>query len=540
MTYTLSMICEVLKSYRGSPHITQNEMRAYRGVMLLPEDGADMEKDILYVCRLTEALKRGKTKPGHHYLCIRDRFWDADETEDFLNGIIVISENNDVPWLFNLVQQRCLQLAEWESQMQQAIIDDSGYQRLLDISEPLLRNFTAVLDSTYKLLAYTRNLPNDDPINIELVKTGYHSEETIKLFQSRKRFKLYDEAHGLIISPPGEISSRYECVSRWCRYGGVNMLHAVMVCSSIPLSSELTELFNILMKYIEIVFLKEQKQLQTPFTIYSSFISDMLYGDLTSPHLIAEQAKRVDIPYSGGLSDVYRIVFEDNAIVLIGRFVQELSSYLPRSKIISKDYEICVLNIYSADQAATETTANLEKITPLLEKYKALCGVSEKFSTLPELRDSFLQASRAQGIGYRLYNLGIHWSENKDIAESFFPHKNGRVFYYNDIFIYYMIYLGESGRLDAFKNTPYIRAIEALQKYDKEHDGNLVEILYCYLMCERRATAAGNLLHMHRNNVLYHIGRITEITGTDLDDYWVRLKLMIAFHYLEFKAATSD
>ncbi len=539
MKYTINMVFEVLKPYRGSPHISQDEIREYKWVMLLPEEADDMKEDILYVCRLTEALKRTATAPGYHYLCIRDRFWDADETEDFLRGMIVINENRDVPWLLSLVQQRFLQLAEWESNLQKAVIDDSGYQKLLDLSEPIIGNFTAVLDSTYKLLAYTKNLPNNDPINIDLVRNGYHTEKTIKLFQSRKRFKVYEEEHGLITSPPGEISSRYECVSKWCRYGGVNLIHTVMVCSEVPLSKELTEKFEILMKHIEIVFLKEQKLQQTPSKIYSSFISDILYGDLLSPHLIAEQSKRADIPFTGNF-DVYRIVFKDNAIVLIGRFVQELSSYLPRSKIISKDYEICVLNIYSSPQIETETRKNLEKITPLLEKYRGFCGVSEKFNSLPDLKDSFMQAARAEGIGNKLYSTGNFWDTGTEIFESFNPFKSSCIFHYNDVYIFYMIYLAQSSKLNSFKNTRYIRAIETLQKHDREHDGNLLEILYCYLLCERRATTAGNLLHMHRNNVLYHVGRITEITGIELDDYWVRLKLMIAFHHLQLNAAMED
>ena len=538
MIYTFNMVCEILKPYRGSPHITAAQVRDYTWVMLLPEDENEMKYDILYVCRLTEALKRGERSPGYHYLCIRDRFWDVDENDDFLNGIIVINENKDVPWLLNLVQNRFLQLAGWESQLQQAVIDDCGYQKLLDLSEQILNNFTAVLDSTYKLLAYTKNLPNDDPINIELVRKGYHSEETIKIFQSRKRFKVYEEEHGLIISPPGEVISRYECVSKWCRYGGVNLMHSVMVCSNAPLSTASTELFNILMNYIDIIFIKEQKQLQTPFKIYSSFLNDVLYGELDNPHLIAEQAKRVDIPFTGNF-DVYRIVFDDNAIVLVGRFVQELSSYLPRAKIISKDYEICILNLYDRPGIDEETKDNLNRIMPILEKYNGTCGVSEKFASLSELRDSFSQATRAQSIGHKLYCLGNHWRIGKDIHESFFPYKNGRVFFYNDIYIYYTIYLAQSNRLDAFKNTRYILAIEALQQHDQEHDGNLVEVLYCYLLSERRATAAGKLLHMHRNNVLYHIGRITDITGLQLDNYWVRLKLMLAFHCLEFNAANE-
>ena len=175
----------------------------------------------------------------------------------------------------------------------------------------------------------------------------------------------------------------------------------------------------------------------------------------------------------------------------------------------------------------------------MLDKYNGLCGISEMFTSLAELRDSFSQATRAQGIGHKLYSLGNFWDVGKDIHDSFFPYENSRIFYYNDIYIFYMIYRAQSGRPNAFKNTRYIRAIEKLQKHDREHDSNLVEILYCYLLSERRATTAGNLLHMHRNNVLYHIGRITEITGIGLDSYWVRLKLMIAFHCLEFNAANE-
>jgi DNA-binding PucR family transcriptional regulator len=62
-------------------------------------------------------------------------------------------------------------------------------------------------------------------------------------------------------------------------------------------------------------------------------------------------------------------------------------------------------------------------------------------------------------------------------------------------------------------------------------------VLYAYLTSERRATTAGRTLHMHRNSVLYHITRIEDLAGISLDDYWTRLKLLLAFHFMELKAS---
>ena len=50
---------------------------------------------------------------------------------------------------------------------------------------------------------------------------------------------------------------------------------------------------------------------------------------------------------------------------------------------------------------------------------------------------------------------------------------------------------------------------------------------------ERKATETGQQLHMHRNNVIYRISRIEELTGLSLDDHGTRLGLEISFLMLE-------
>ena len=529
--FTKNIVIETLQQYRGEHHLDKSSNPVFKWVALLPEDPGEMEQDILYVCMFSEALERNLKTPGYYYACIRDRFTDYDEDGEAQNGILIINENRTLSWLFNTIQQRFLEISEWVKKMQAALIDNCDYQYLTDLCEPILNNFVSIFDSSYTLLAYTKNIACHDPINVAALEKGYHSDEALQKFRDRKRFEVYEQEQGAVVSAPGVIC-RFEIVTKWCRYGGELLLQVVMECSQTPLSLAYVDLFNIFMENVQICFLRQQRT--NPSQIYSSLLNEMLYGDLDNPFHIGERAKSSNVPFSG-LFDTYRIVFDDNSTILIGRFVQELMTFLPESKIIAHKYEVVVHNIHNSTIDYKQSLSNLPKLVPLLEKYGAMCGVSECFSTLPELKKAYVQATRAQALGVQLRTLGNSWNFDKEVFEATRIERSNNIFYYNDVYIYLALHYAQSGQFDAFGNTFYNRALINLWKYDKDNNTRLVQILYAFLISERRATSAGRLLNTHRNNVLYHVAHIEEITGIDLNDYWARLKLMLAFHFFELK-----
>ena len=530
---TKNIVIELLQPYRGSHYLDAIAEPEFKWISLLPDSPDEMKPDILYACLLSAAMQCNIANPGYFYLCIRDRFTDDDEDSEALKGIIVINENKDVSWLFNLVQRRFMEINEWILKMQTALIDNCDYQRLTDLSETVLKNFVSIFDSSYTLLAYTKNISCQDPVNITMLEKGYHTDETMQKFRDRRRFEIYEQEQGVIVSPPGVIA-QYEIVTKWCRYGDELLLQAVMECSHEPLSLASIDLFEIFMEYIQICFLRYQRT--NPSHIYSSLLSEMLYENLTNPFIIGERAKTSDILFKGNF-DAYRVVFEDNSTVLVGRFVKELTAYLPDSKIIAHKYEIVVLNTYSKSDNK-QSVRNLSKLLPLFEKYGAMCGVSEMFTSLPELKNAYTQATRAQTIGVQLRTLGNYWNFDTAVFEATAFEKtgsNGKVFFYDSIYPYLALHFAQSGPFDAFGNTPHSKSLKKLIEYDKENNTRLVQVLYAHLISERRATAAGRLLNMHRNNVLYHVSRIEDITGLDLNDYWTRLKFMLAFHFIEIQ-----
>jgi PucR family transcriptional regulator, purine catabolism regulatory protein len=72
-------------------------------------------------------------------------------------------------------------------------------------------------------------------------------------------------------------------------------------------------------------------------------------------------------------------------------------------------------------------------------------------------------------------------------------------------------------------------ALTPLIEYDREHGAELLRTLGSFFAgrCSPKETAT--LLGVHRNTVLYRLERIRELTGFDLDDSELRLRLHLAY-----------
>ncbi|MCL2335794.1 MAG: helix-turn-helix domain-containing protein, partial [Firmicutes bacterium] len=521
---TKNIIVETLKQYNVSYHLDSDCNQKYRWVMMLPDDHAEMESDILYICLLCDAIKRNIEKPGYNYLCIQNRSTgdgsdvpEVSKVPEVPAGIIVVNDNRDFSWLVNLMQQRCLKINEWINKMQDALIGNCDYQLLIDLSEPILNNFVAILDSSHRLIAFSKNTGCHNQINASLLEKGYLSGDILKKLGEAKRYAVYARESGVIISPPIEFYAINEAVTKMCRYGGEWLLQVVMECSTTPLSPGMIDLFELFMERIDICFIRQQHT--HPAQKYTSLLSEMLYGDLSDPFIIGERTKNTELPFYG-IFNAYRIVFSDNAVVPIGRFVQELTDYLATSRIVLRDFEVSVLNIYNSSDVQKLSSSYLEKLAPLFEEYGAQCGVSEPFTSLPEFKIACVQATRAQALGVQLRKPENLWQLDAEVLNAVTIKSDNNIFHYNDIYIYYLLYLAKSDAFNVFGNTSSISAFKKLLKYDRDHNTHLVQVLYTHLICERRATLTGKYLHLHRNSVLYHISRIEELIGIDLNDYW--------------------
>jgi purine catabolism regulator len=101
----------------------------------------------------------------------------------------------------------------------------------------------------------------------------------------------------------------------------------------------------------------------------------------------------------------------------------------------------------------------------------------------------------------------------------------GRLTRFEDLGVYRLIFAAERlPELAAFHDD----ALSALIGYDRNHGGDLIRTLKAFFDAKGGPKEAASLLDVHRNTVLYRLERVRDLTGLDLDDADVRLRLHLA------------
>jgi DNA-binding PucR family transcriptional regulator len=163
----------------------------------------------------------------------------------------------------------------------------------------------------------------------------------------------------------------------------------------------------------------------------------------------------------------------------------------------------------------------------LLFPHVASGGVSNNFSGLENLPKAYRQASLALKYSGELCGRESLTDEtNKSDAFALVLFRN-RILH---------CFLGENpiGE-ELWQSGVYSVALEKLHTYDRQHGTNNLRLLYRYLHDDRKATETSNYFHIHRNSVLYRIGKIEELLNLDLNNYEDRLGLEMSLLYLEIR-----
>lgn len=135
-------------------------------------------------------------------------------------------------------------------------------------------------------------------------------------------------------------------------------------------------------------------------------------------------------------------------------------------------------------------------------------GIGRYAQGMQGIRRSHQDARQSLTLGRRLYG-------------------SGHVTDYDELGIYRLILAAE--------NLPEIRtfhdeSLASLIDYDRVHNSNLVQTLEAFFQANCSPKEASSILQVHRNTVLYRLERIADITGQNLDDSDVRLRLHLALY----------
>ena len=531
MEFSANVILSALDGLRIDDHF-KNRVKLLRGISVLPQEGTQLNSDILYVCLLSDMLSHPAHGAGF-FVCVRDRFLSVDAESGIKNTVIV--NELDLGYVYNLLQSWFMRLTDWRFSMQQSLLAAPSYQTLMDLSEGVLNNAIYALDDAYALLAYTKNIESPDPINISLVEQGRHSDDTMEKLRTRHRFGDYIKTNGTYVAKAGDVSE-FESLCRWIRFENEPCVQLVLVFCRTKRTAALTELFEMLAETFQ-QCLRQLYRINSPVLHpRDELVYDLLYNSLGGAHIAAERARAAGIAYRG-FFNVFRILFADTTSVLIGRTMRKLRQILPEALIISKEYEITVLNSFKSEaEIRPESEKKLERIVQDLGSDGLICGVSMCFKTLERAADAASQATSAASFGEKLYKCGKYINVSDSIWRQFLNLDDRHCYFYDELCPYLVMHYYQLGHANRLYNAGIFSAVKRLIEYDRMKNSSLTELLVGYVMYERRATVIGRELHMHRNNVLYGISKINDMLGIDMESPMARYQLMSAFILLGVEA----
>lgn len=521
MYLSLNILVDQLRDMQCELHVELPSTRKFSHSSLLPRDYGQAREEFIYICRLSEALRAAEARPGLTYICLRDRIKDAAETEDRLDGMIVVNENLDMESLFTLIQDAFFRISEWTLSMQDCLIRERPLQDIMTLSEAVIGNTINISDSAFTLLATTTGIDTDDPISTALRQNGYHPESTLQLLGRHRRYEVWEQSRSVFVNDSYTISP-YILVNKVFRFRNTYFTHAVMVCDHHPMTPGLLDLFGLLTDILTIYAERNWEGKSALSHNYDSFLSDLLSGALTQKAEIEERAQYIGLNTSGYFG-LMKLTVAPGMEPSLGRLGRELSEMVLGAQVLLHDQAIVMLSHFQSETSEPRVSqAHLEQF---LERHHARGGVSNRFAGLEHLREAYRQASLALKYSSQL--------RGKDLLPDLPGQMDVPVLCpYEDRVLHCL--LGENPDGEAlWRGSCYGAALRILYEYDRQHNTNNLQLLRAYLWCERKATETGALLHMHRNNVIYRIGRIEKMIGLDLGSQPARLGLELSFLMLE-------
>lgn len=133
-------------------------------------------------------------------------------------------------------------------------------------------------------------------------------------------------------------------------------------------------------------------------------------------------------------------------------------------------------------------------------------GIGRFANDVQQISQSYREAQQALEIGRRLFG-------------------EGKIHYFARLGIYRLLF-----HLYGHQELPefYQETLGPLTESDSRSNNALIETLECFFKCNGNLSETARTMHLHRNSLLYRLGRIEELLGRSLEDPELRLSLLIA------------
>jgi hypothetical protein len=186
MNISLDTLAQNLKLYDPELYLSNNNSEPLSGVKLIERNIERLESDCLYIGKASDLQYLSFNESTINIICIADKTLPKKYTKmDNVNLLILRKSTNLTSLLIEILdyfakeQERNQKL----TRLLKAFTHGKDIQHIVDIGYEVIGNPIFLIDTSFKLLAYTKDINIDDFQWNELIQNGYFRSELVFSFR---------------------------------------------------------------------------------------------------------------------------------------------------------------------------------------------------------------------------------------------------------------------------------------------------------------------------------------------------------------------
>lgn len=467
-------------------------------------------REMALVCKASDLRKAVQQFPEALILVLEDDC--IAEDLDGYDSVMVIAEGPATEGLLEWLQASFLAVQSWTNEILRIEPSPQALKAALDKSGRLI---------SAPLLLYERN---NQPIAKSLFNVG---NPLCKAYLSREN-EVLNSVRMLSRSPVVFKGGKTQLIVENILLGGddIDGLLLVALFEAPPTAGQrdLLQMLAVLLEGRPDLQMKKLKSTQiTSYALFDSLVNGRYVGN----RQLEDYAQRLGVP----LDAEYRLYgfFPKENVQL--SFISDLSLALRK---VNKGKNIVVmyedrlyLLLYSKgfdDSLSNKVVEN--QLTPFVPEGCGFFAVSQVYDGVTNLKYAFQQV-----------DLVSRQTLQIDLA-TWFTMSDGesrRICYTFEEALRYLL-------VDSALMSPELRdfsfshtILDKIIKEDAQNGCDDARMLALYIHHERKATVVAEKLHVHRNTVLYRVGKIADRFGLDFNESWTRERVLFDFAILYAK-----
>lgn len=441
------------------------------------------------------------------------------DERSFGNRVVVLHQTERFSMYESAVQSAFINALLWETEMDRVVFSHGRLDRIISVSEPMLRNFVCITDTGHNLIAYSRGIepPAEGNVFTHLIEHGCYSAEAIEAIENYVLPSSKTRSQ-LVVMEPTE-NSPYVTLHYPVYIDGYYLFHVIMVCEHGSVAY-LKNLFIKFMKRVTIIcneFWRNTVNIEAPWhRVLIALIGKQPQTDsylktqLSKTDLIdAKRFRLYYIPFEESMSYAER-----NSVVISARKLNGGSCY----PFMYND--ALVVLAYSAsddDRELSGLSVHDDLNEHIFEPYGIPAGASQRFDAIGDVELAYRQAVAAYALrGPMRREFGALFG---DKPVSCFPFEHALKFYL----------LTEGHDEDIVEYAFSHCFLNQIREEDKRLGTDTALMIWTYISHGRNATETAKLMHVHRNTVLYHLSRIEKRFDISFDSPLLRSRLVLDY-----------